>query len=94
MCNFCTVSKLIYNYIFYEERTIMGKSDIKVKQFLRNKKRFADLFNGTVFEGEQIVKPEELEEIDSEVSIVITDKTIFKKVYKNIVTLQWYGNKE
>ena len=42
----------------------MGKSNIAVKQWLRNKKRFADLFNGTIFQGQQIVLPEELEEID------------------------------
>lgn len=48
----------------------MGKSNIAVKQWLRNKKRFADLFNGTIFQGEQIVLPEELEEIDSESSII------------------------
>ena len=52
----------------------MGKSNIAVKQWLRNKKRFADLFNGTIFQGEQIVLPEELEEIDSESSIIVTDK--------------------
>lgn len=52
----------------------MGKSNIAVKQWLRNKKRFADLFNGTVFHGKQVVHPEDLEEIDSESSIIITDK--------------------
>ena len=69
----------------------MGKSDIKVKQFLRNKKRFADLFNGTVFAGEQIVKPEELEEIDSEVSIVIRDKSNLQKSVQKYrdITMVW-----
>ena len=37
----------------------MGKSNIAVKQWLRNKKRFADLFNGTIFQGDQIVLTEE-----------------------------------
>lgn len=52
----------------------MGKSNIAVKQWLRDKQRFADLFNGTVFQGQQIVLPEDLEEIDSESSIIVTDK--------------------
>ena len=41
----------------------MGKSDVILKQWLRNKVRFADLFNAVVFDGEQVIKPEELEEI-------------------------------
>ena len=49
----------------------MGKSNIAIKQFFRDKERFADLFNGYVFQGEQIVKPEDLEEKDSESSIII-----------------------
>lgn len=52
----------------------MGKSNIAVKQWLRNKKRFADLFNGTIFQGQQVILPEELEEIDSESSMIVTDK--------------------
>ena len=49
----------------------MGKSDVVLKQWLQNKTRFADLFNAVVFDGEQVIKPEELEEINSESGIVI-----------------------
>ena len=49
----------------------MGKADVVLKQWLKNKVRFADLFNGVVFDGEQVIKPEELEEINSESGIVI-----------------------
>lgn len=52
----------------------MGKSNIAVKQWLRDKKRFADLFNGTIFQGQQIILPEDLEEIDSESSMIVIDK--------------------
>ena len=50
----------------------MGKSDVILKQWLKNKERFADLFNAVVFDGEQVIKPEELEELNSESGIVIT----------------------
>ncbi len=49
----------------------MGKADVVLKQWLKNKERFADLFNAVVFDGEQVIKPEELEEINSESDIVL-----------------------
>ena len=51
----------------------MGKSDVVLKQWLKNKVRFADLFNAVVFDGEQVIKPEELEEINNESGIVIAN---------------------
>ncbi len=41
----------------------MGKADIAVKNWLGNNERFADLFNGIVFGGRQVISPEELENI-------------------------------
>ncbi len=52
----------------------MGKSDIAIKKWLGNKERFADLFNGVVFQGNQIIRPEELEAIPGESDIIIEDK--------------------
>ena len=49
----------------------MGTADVILKQWLKNKARFADLFNAVVFDGEQVIKPEELEEINGESGIVI-----------------------
>lgn len=69
----------------------MGKSNIAVKQWLCNKERFADLFNGTVFHGECVVRPEELEEMDGESGILITDKNRTEKgiqKYRDI-TMRW-----
>ena len=51
----------------------MGKADVILKQWLRNKVRFADLFNAVVFDGEQMIKPEELEELNCESGIVISN---------------------
>ena len=52
----------------------MGKSDTAVKIWLSDDRRFADLFNGTVFGGKQVVMPEDLEKLDRETDIIITDK--------------------
>ena len=52
----------------------MGKPNIAVNHWLSDNSRFADLFNGIVFGGEQIVRPEELEPMDREADILITDK--------------------
>lgn len=40
----------------------MGRNDRVLKNYFRDKKRFADLFNGALFEGEQVIRAEELED--------------------------------
>ena len=46
-------------------------ADIFLKDFWRNNDRFADLFNASLFHGRQIIKPEELEEQDTEASFIL-----------------------
>ncbi|MDE7131629.1 MAG: hypothetical protein K2O65_07500 [Lachnospiraceae bacterium] len=41
----------------------MGKKDIGLKSYLQNTMRYADLWNGAVFQGKQMVKAEKLHEI-------------------------------
>ena len=41
----------------------MGKMDVLLKSYLGDARRYADLWNGGLFCGRQIVKAEELEEI-------------------------------
>lgn len=41
----------------------MGKKDIGLKVYFQNAVRYADLWNGAVFRGKQIVKAEELQEV-------------------------------
>ena len=70
----------------------MGKPDVAIKNWLRNKVRFADLFNGVLFEGEQMIKPEELIEVNSESDIIIESekgKKIQQK-YRDVV-MRWKG---
>ena len=42
--------------------------DIIVKEFWRNNERFADLFNAVLFKGKCVIKAENLQEIDTDVS--------------------------
>ena len=52
----------------------MGKGNAAVRQWMSNPKRFADLFNGMVCEGEQVIRPEELEPADGETDLLLEDK--------------------
>lgn len=52
----------------------MGKSDTAVNAWLGDNERFADLFNGVLFEGEQVIRPEELREMDRKNEILFQDK--------------------
>ena len=47
-CSFCTGGT-------------MGKEDIKLKAYLEDARRYADLWNGSVFNGEQMLRTEELQ---------------------------------
>ena len=71
----------------------MGEKDTAMNQWLCDKVRFADLFNGSVFGGEQVVRPEELERIDSVSQTLLTDKKGNKKNVKRYrdVVMQWRG---
>ena len=40
----------------------MGKYDMCMKEYLQDKRRFADLFNGSCFQGKQVIRAEDLEE--------------------------------
>ena len=69
----------------------MGQSNAAVRQWMGNPKRFADLFNATVFNGEQVIRPEELEPADGEEDILMTDKNGKKQEvhrYRDIV-MKW-----
>lgn len=52
----------------------MGKADVAVNRWLENNERFASLCNGVVFGGQQVIKPEELENLDRETDILLADK--------------------
>lgn len=47
------------------------KTDTVLKNFWRDNKRFADLFNAVLFDGEYVIKPETLEEVDTDISGIL-----------------------
>ncbi|MCD8022233.1 MAG: hypothetical protein LUF30_04425 [Lachnospiraceae bacterium] len=48
-----------------------AKPDVRLKDFWRSNDRFADLFNAVLFNGQEILKPDALEEADTDVSGII-----------------------
>lgn len=44
------------------------KSDLILKNFWKNNERFADLFNTTVFGGKEVLNPNDLTEVDTDLS--------------------------
>ena len=57
-----------------KEECSMGKGNAAVKQWLGNPRRFADLFNGIVFQGKQVILPEDLHPATGETDILVSDK--------------------
>lgn len=61
----------------------MGETSIVVNDFVRNKRRFADVFNGFCFGGEVVIRPEDLEdgseqyvlEQESDVKLKVTERS-------------------
>ncbi len=60
----------------------MGRPDIYQSDYFEDRRRFADLVNGVLYEGRQLVKPEELQELDTELVSIKGDgkKTVRDKV--------------
>ncbi|MCM1126800.1 MAG: Rpn family recombination-promoting nuclease/putative transposase, partial [Lachnospiraceae bacterium] len=66
----------------------MGKKDIKLKTYLQDAIRYADLWNGGVFKGKQVVRAEELQEItpvrswsEGDASLERTSDLVMKQNY-------------
>lgn len=75
----------------------MGERDISINAWLQDKERFADLFNGLVFNGEKVVKKEELVLLPTHTKTIIEGKQKGKKKrreglekYRDVVML-WRG---
>ncbi len=50
------------------------KPDIVVKNYWRNNEQFADFFNAVLFDGKEIIKADELEDIDTEEPSILEHK--------------------
>lgn len=67
----------------------MGEMDLKHSEYFESNIRFADAYNGILFGGEQVIKPEELEESDS-VFVQLFEKEKGKKIVADKVKT-WHG---
>ena len=79
-----------------ERRRHMGyktKADIIFKDFWRVNERFADLFNTVIFKGKQVIQPEMLQEMDTDVSGVIEFKQYKETIARtrDVVKKSAYG---
>ena len=59
------------------------QKDVSLKTFWRDNEHFADLFNATVFNGKQVLKPDKLTEMDTDVSATIHSKSYYESITRN-----------
>ena len=59
------------------------QKDVSLKTFWRDNEHFADLFNATVFNGKQVLKPDKLTEMDTDVSATIHSKNYNESITRN-----------
>lgn len=52
----------------------MGKADVNVNIWLSEKNRFANLFNGVIYGGENVILPEDLEEVNPVLSVNVKNE--------------------
>ncbi len=50
------------------------KPDTVLKNYWRSNERFADFFNAVLFKGQPVIRPEELEDLDTEESSILEHK--------------------
>lgn len=64
----------------YGENKKETESRCCCKKLLRNNEQFADFFNAVLYEGKQVIKPDELEDMDTEESYVSENKKYVESV--------------
>lgn len=72
----------------------MGKADVAIKSWLKDSNRFADLFNGIIFGGRNVILSENLTEVNSESDVIIVGKNNKSRVvekYRDII-MRWKDN--
>ena len=71
------------------------KQDTILKNFWKNNDRFADLFNTFLFNGEEILKPDDLTEVDTDVSSMLKfNGHVVKKKETLLLRMNFYQNSE
>jgi len=68
----------------------MGQRDYCLKRYLSDETRFADLINGILGEGQQVISPDDLTDMDSQVGYREPEWTVGNSSgWVNYRTLLW-----
>ena len=72
------------------KKTQILKPDIILKNYWSDKEQFADLFNAVLFQGRQLIKADELEDVDTEESTVLEHKEYAEsiKASRDVIKIQ------
>ena len=73
--------------------TRKAKPDTEMKKFWRDNDHFADLFNAYFFNGEKVIRPDKLQEADTDVSGTLNKKSLSNDYQKalDVVKKSAYG---
>lgn len=66
----------------------MGNKNCVTKEYMKDNERFADVFNYLIFDGESVIKPEDLKEKDITETIIINGKNndlFTKEKYRDVL---------
>ena len=72
----------------------MGKSNASAREYIAQKEHVADIFNNHLFQGEEMIRPEDLEAIDGQNDILLDDKLGEEQEvhrYRDIIMKWKYG---
>ena len=72
------------------KKTKVLKPDTVLKNYWNDKEQFADLFNAVLFEGRQLIKAEDLEDVDTEESTVLENKDYAESIQasRDVIKIQ------
>lgn len=62
--------------------TALPKPDMALKHFFQDNRIFTDFFNAVLFQGQQILKADELQEVNAEYSVAVTKENRIQSVHK------------
>ena len=71
----------------------MGKIDTEAKAYLSNKERFCDIFNFWIYDGKNVIKPDDLNELDTTALAIPYGNKARKHVQKYRDILKLYAAK-
>ena len=71
------------------------KPDAVLKQYWNDNEHFADFFNAVLFQGEAVIKSQDLCDVDSQETTVVENKKMMKSVQmtRDVVKLCKHSNK-